>query len=60
MPRKKPQKYKGNDKVNEWLLNQVIKHVNHEKIGSLARDLEVEESVYSNVTKDDDRTFKVK
>ena len=43
---KKP-KYDGDKKVDEWLLNQVVKHVNHDEIGSFARDLEVPESVYS-------------
>ena len=56
---KKP-KYGGESKVDEWLLNQVVKHVNHDEIGSLARDLEVPESVYSSITKDKDKAFKVR
>ena len=45
--------------MDEWLLNQVVKHVNHDEIGSFARDLGVPESVYSNITKEKDKTFKV-
>ena len=56
---KKP-KYDGDKKVDEWLLNQVVKHVNHVEIGSFARDLEVPESVYSSITKEKDKTFKVR
>ena len=56
---KKP-KYTGDKKVDEWLLNQVVKHVNHDEIGSFARDLEVPESVYSSITKEKDKTFKVR
>ena len=56
---KKP-KYGGDKKVDEWLLNQVVKHVNHDEIGSFARDLEVPESVYSSITKEKDKTFKVR
>ena len=57
---KKAKRYTADHKVDEWLLNQVVKHVNHEEIGSLARDLFVEESVYSNITREKDRTFKVR
>ena len=53
-------KYTEDDKVDEWLLNQVAKHVNHEEIGFVARDLRVDESVYSNITRDKDKTFKVR
>ena len=57
---KKAKKYTGDDKVDEWLINQVVKHVNHDEIGSFARDLFVEESVYNNIIKDKDKTFKVR
>ena len=59
MTRGKKEKYGGDKKVDEWLLNQVVKHVNHDEIGSFARDLEVPESVYSSITKDKDKAFKV-
>ena len=52
-------KYAGEDRVDEWLLNQVVKHVDHDKIGFFARDLEVPESVYSGIPGDKDKTFKV-
>ena len=55
---KKP-KYTGDGKVDEYLINQVTKHVNHDEIAFMARDLEVEESVYSSITRDKDKTFKV-
>ena len=57
---KKGKKYTADHKVDEWLLNQVVKHVNHGKVGSLARDLFVEESVYFNITQDMEKTFKVR
>ena len=53
-------KYTRYDKVDEWLLNQVAKHVDHDKIGSLARELVVEESVYSNISETEDKAFKVR
>ena len=56
---KKP-KYTGESKVDDRLLNQVVKHVNHDEIGSFARDLEVPESVYSSIAKEKDKTFKVR
>ena len=56
----KKEKYTGDDKVDAWLLNQIVKHFNHDEIRSLARDLEVEESVYSSITKDKEKTFKVR
>ena len=53
-------KYTRYDKVDEWLLNQVAKHVDHDKIGYLARELIVEESVYSNISEAEDKAFKVR
>ena len=55
---KKP-KYTGESKVDEYLINQVTKHVNHDEIAFMARDLGVEESVYSSIARDKDKTFKV-
>ena len=54
------EKYESDDKVDDWLLNQIVKHVNHGEIGSFARDLRIEESVYSNIPGDKNKTFKVK
>ena len=56
---KKP-KYDGDKKVDEWLLNQVVKHVNHEEIGSFAAELRVEGSVYSNIPGTKDKALKVR
>ena len=56
----KKKKHTGDDRVDEWIPNQVVKDVNHDEIGSMARDVHVEESVYSSITKDKDKTFKVK
>ena len=56
---KKP-KYGEEARVDEWLLNQVVKHVNHDEIGSFAAELRVEESVYSNIPGTKDKTFKVR
>ena len=52
-------KYKGDDQVTDTLLNQVVKHANHDEIGFFAPDLRVEESTFSNIARDKDRTFKV-
>ena len=57
---KKTKMYKGDDKVDEWLLNQVVKYVNHDELDSLARDLKVKESVYSNTSHDKVEKFKVR
>ena len=43
---KKP-RYTGEAKVDEYLINQVTKHVNHDEIAFMARDLGVDESVYA-------------
>ena len=56
---KKPE-YTGDDKVDEWLLNQVVEHINHDRIGSFAAELRVERSVYSSIPGDKDKTFKVR
>ena len=56
---KKP-KYDGDTKVDEWLLNQVVKHVNHDEIGSFAAELRVEGSVYSNIPGTKDKALKVR
>ena len=35
--------------VDAYLLNQVTKHVKPDELGSLARDLDIDEAVYSNI-----------
>ena len=52
-------RYSETDKVYPYLLNQVTKHVNYEELALLARDLDVEENVYSNITAAKDRIYKV-
>ena len=52
-------RYSETDKVDTYLLNQVTKHVNHEELGSLARDLDVEDTVYSSIAVPKDRIYKV-
>ena len=57
--KKKKRHYGGGDVVDEWLMNQVAKYVNHDKLGSFARDLEVDKSVYANIAGREDRIFEV-
>ena len=52
-------RYSETDKVDAYLLNQVIKHVNHEELDSLARDLFVDESIYENIQNPKNRAYKV-
>ena len=56
----KKKKYTADTRVNEWLLNQVVKCVNHDEIESFATDLFVEESVYSNTPGSKDKALKVR
>ena len=56
----KNKKYTRDDKVDEYLLNQVAKHVNLDEISFMARDLKVEEYLYSGVPRDKDKAFKVR
>ena len=51
--------YEATDLVDEWLLNQVAKHVKNEEIRSLARDLGVKESVLSGTKAPKDQAYKV-
>ena len=55
----KERKYNRDDLVDISLLNQVAKHVIHDKLGSLARDLNIEESVYAQLQSLDDKIWKV-
>ena len=54
------EKYGGDDRVDEWLLNQVVKRVNDDELDSVATDLRVPESTYSNTTSTKNRRFKVR
>ena len=52
--------YRGEDRVDEYLIKQVAECVNHEKIRSLSRDLGVEkETVYGKLYHDKEKAFKV-
>ena len=53
------EKYTGDSAVDDYLLNQVVKHINDDELDSLARDLRVPESAYSNITSTKNRRFKV-
>ena len=59
-PKKRKYRYSERDRVDTYLLNQVTKHVNPHELGSLARDLDIDEVVYSNITVTKDRIFKVR
>ena len=41
--------YEDDDKVDDYLLNQVSKHVLYNKLGSLARDLRLTDAEYSRI-----------
>ena len=52
-------RYSETDKVDDYLLNQVMKHVNPEELDSMARDLFVEQSVYQGIENPKNRIYKV-
>ena len=41
--------YEEDDHVDDYLLNQVSKHILHNKLGSLARDLRLTDAQYSRI-----------
>ena len=51
--------YGGGDVVDKWLMNRVVRHASHDELGSLARDLRIDKSVYENITAPNDRVFEV-
>ena len=51
--------YGGGDVVDEWLMNKVVRHVSHDELGSLARHLRIDKSVYANISAPNDRIFEV-
>ena len=51
--------YDGPNPVDDYLLNQVVKHVNPEELDSMARDLSVDESVYQGIQNPKNRVYKV-
>ena len=58
--KEKKYRYCETSKVDAHLLNQVTKHVNHYELGSLARDLDIDEAVYSNIAVPKDRIYQVR
>ena len=58
-PKKRKYRYSETDKVDAYLLNQITKHVKPDELGSLARDLDIDEDVYGNITVPKDRIYKV-
>ena len=47
---RKKGKYEGGDKVDEFILNQVAKHVIYGQLGSLSRDLGISDTEYGKIT----------
>ena len=43
-------KYESDDGVDEYLVNQVAKHVLHDKLGRLSGDLRISSTEYSKIT----------
>ena len=58
-PKKRKYRYSETDKVDAYLLNQITKHVKPDELGSLARDLDIDEAVYRNIAVPKDRIYKV-
>ena len=52
-------RYSETSRVDRFLLNQITKHVKPDELGSLARDLDIDEAVYSNITVPKDRIYMV-
>ena len=56
---KKKKRYEAVTTVDEYLLNQVVKHVDPEELDSMARDLFVDETVYEGIKNPKNRVYKV-
>ena len=52
-------RYSETSKVDAHLLKKITKHFNLYELGSLARDLDIDEAAYSNITVAKDRIYKV-
>ena len=59
-PKERKYRYSNTSKVDAHLLNQVTKHVNPYELGCLARDLDIDEAVYSNIAVAKDRIYQVR
>ena len=55
----KKRKYCGTDLLDSYLLNQIAKHMRHERLGMLARDLNIEKTVYIHTTNQYDALWEV-
>ena len=53
-------KYKAQATVDTYLLNQISKHVNFKELGSMSRDLGVQESSYINMSSPMDKAYQVR
>ena len=56
---RKKGKYAGEDRVDTYLLNQIAKHIKHEELGVLARDLNIHKNVYENIPTQKDQIWEV-
>ena len=56
---RKKGKYNGEDQVDTYLLNQIAKHMKFEKLGTLARDLNIDNSVYNHIENQEDKIWEV-
>ena len=56
---RKKGKYQGDDPVDTYLLNQIAKHIKFEKLGTVARDLNIDKSVYNHIENQDDKIWEV-
>ena len=62
---RKKRSYGGQDSVDQFLLNQVAKHVKYDKLGTMSRDLAVSDTEYTRITtpnvfSQNDQIYKVK
>ena len=62
---RKQRNYGGQDFVDQFLLNQVAKHVKYDKLGTMSRDLAVSDTEYTRITtpnvfSQNDQIYKVK
>ena len=56
---RKKGKYKGDDLVDKYLLNQIVKHFKYEELGTLARDLNIEQNFNTNIPSRKDQIWEV-
>ena len=54
---RKKGRYEAHDLLDEFLLNQVAKHVDYSKLLSFAKDLGVSQTEYNRITAPDNKTI---